>query len=240
MDRKVLLPPYLEDQDTWGSLVDGIDTTFLNTVDNPTKYLSRLRDTWILSESSEEKIQNGVMLSSNEFDHYEKEILIRQANLLGFDFKESNILTSEDYERLTQHLGFYWYGKGTPTFVDFLGFVFNTVITVKNLWSNKGTSVRRYGTFLPEGNAGIGTPIWKGGEWFPTTHVQVGFDPTKFANTSVRKLIALFYALANYNLVIGEILLESTLNITSRGETELARIVVAYPMFQVDITINTI
>ena len=163
MNRKPLLPPYLETEPVWTDLIDALDTTFLPTVDNPTKFLSRLRDTWIVPESTEEKIQQGKMLSSTDFDTYEKEILVRQANMLGFDFRDSNVLSSEDYERITRHLGFYWYGKGTPSFINFLGFVLNTVITVKNLWSDQGASPRRYGTFLPEGNPGIGTPVWQGG-----------------------------------------------------------------------------
>ncbi len=239
MNRQVLLPPYLEDQETWKGLLDSIDKVFKPEIDDATEYLSRLRDTWIISDEMEEKIQQGKLIDNTEWSRYEKEILIRQANQLGFDFKESNILSNDDYERITRNLGTYWYGKGTPSFINFLGFVLNSVITVKNLWSNNGVSPKSYGNFLPEGDSGIGTPVWQGGEWFPTTHVEVGFNPFKFANTSVSKLVALFYALANYNLVIGNILLEGELFITSTGETELAKIVVAYPMFDVEIRLDT-
>lgn len=240
MDRSVLLPPYLEDQEAWQELIKSLDTVFGPRIDNPIEVLERLRDTWVLSTTAETKIESRQMLSNADFDQYEKEVLIRQANMLGFDFNESNILGADDYERITRNLGLYWYSKGTPDFISFLGFVLNSVITVTNLWSTTGAAPNLYGDFLPEGDLGIGTPVWQGGTWFPTTHVEVGFNPFKFGSVSVSKLVSLFYALANYNLVIGSILLEGVLSFESRGETDLARIVVAYPIVDIEIILETI
>jgi hypothetical protein len=61
---------------------------------------------------------------------------------------------------------------------------------------------------LPEGDPLIGTPIWQGGNWFPTTHVRVTFDGTKFSNVSDSDIVAFFYSFAPYNLVLESIVNE--------------------------------
>jgi hypothetical protein len=240
MSRQSLLPPYLQDAPAWGELMESLDTVFKDRVDDPTRWLSRLRDTWILTPEAEAKIQQGLLLDNVDWEEYEKEILIRQANMLGFDFKEADILTSDDYQRITRNLSVFWYGKGTPSFIQFLSFVFNSIVTIKNLWSTAGATPDAYGPFIAEGEPGIGTPVWDGGTWFPTTHVQVGFDIVKFPEASVTRLLSLFYALANYNLVIESVQIEGTLYISSRGEPEDAIIAVAYPGWDYHFTIETI
>jgi hypothetical protein len=168
------------------------------------------------------------------FETLEKTLLVRQANLLGFDFADSDLLTSEDYQRIVRNLALYWYGKGTPQFVNFLGFVLNSVIQVRNLWATPGATWDTYGPFVSEGDPSIGTPVWEGGPWFPTTHVEVQFDPFKFGNLSQSKLLALFYAIANYNLVIERIILDGELYLHSRDNEQELRIVSLVPMWQID------
>lgn len=240
--RQPLVPPYLEDVDSWTELVEAIDEVFGPAIDDPTHWLSKLRDNWIPTPTAEDILQaQSALLDSTQFELPEKELLIRQANMLGFDFNQPDILTAEDYQRIVRNLALYWYNKGTPDFVNFLGFALNTELTVQNLWSTPGTTVPdSYGPFLPEGDPGIGTPVWQGGTWFPTTHVQVEFDPSKFGTTQLNKLTALFYSIANYNLVLEKILLTSIIHIHSVDEPELARIAVAYPLVDIEVTIDTV
>lgn len=239
MPRRALLPPYLDDVEAWLDFANSIDQVWKDKIDDPKKYLAKLRDSWIIPADIQAKIEAREVLNLDDYALPEKEILIKQANMLGFDFRESDLLTDEDYQRIVRNLSLYWYGKGTAKFTDFMGFVLNSIFTVENLWTTQVNTPDgpQYGAFLPEGDPGIGTPIWEGGTWFPTTHVIVSFDPFKFASASIDKLLALFYAIANYNLVVDAINLNGTTFIHSYEDPEDANIVVAYPMFDIDLLI---
>lgn len=237
-DRKLLLPPYI-DNATWTDLVESIDATFKDRVDDPTVWLSRIRDLWILKDSTQDKIDSSEMLADTDFEMPEKALLIRQTNMLGFDFKESSLISESDYQRIARNLALFWYGKGKPNFIDFMGFALNSIIRIVNLWSDPGDTFDTYGEMLEEGDPGIGTPVWEGGPWFPTTHVRVFFDPFRFGTVQMAKLTALFYAIANYNLVLDMIILEGTVWVHSVDEPELARIVAMAPLIQIDIRAET-
>jgi len=242
IDRSVLLPPYLEDSQAWADLTAAIDTVFGPNVDDPTKWLARLRDTWILKTGTELTLQDmSKLIASTDFEVVEKNILVRQANMLGFDFAESDLMSSDDYQRLVRNISKYWYGKGTPQLQNFLGFVLDNILTITNLWSTQGSTYDTYGPFLPEGDPGIGLPVWKGGNWFPTTHVTATFDPFALnVNFSMHKLVALFYSIANYNLVLKAVIMEGSLYLHSVDETKIGRIVTATPMETIDIRIETV
>ena len=91
-------------------------------------------------------------------------------------------------------LGIYWMQKGTQTFMDFVNFCTGTQFLISNCWT------KDYKEFFAEGDEHIGTPIWEGGEWYPTTHVLFRSINPEF--TDVQMLGQLFYELANYNLVL--------------------------------------
>lgn len=240
--RSTLLPPYMLDSPVWAELTDSIDAVFGPAIDDPTVWLSKLRDTWILTQAAEASIAGSSKLIDNtEFEAIEKNILIRQANMLGFDFADSDILSSTDYQRIVRNLSQYWYGKGTPQLQNFLGFVLNTVLTINSLWSTPGDTPGTYGPLLVEGDAGIGTPVWEtGGTWFPTTHIQITLDPFVFTSVPISKLKALFYSLANYNLVLHSILFEGDTYVHSVDETLIGRIVCLTPREVIEQTISTV
>lgn len=238
--RRKLLPPYLDDVQVWNDLADSIDEVWKDKIDDPKKFLAKLRDTWIVPDATLDKIEAGQILELSDFSLPEREILIKQANMIGFDFRESDTITEEDYQRITRNLSLYWYGKGTEKFIDFMGFVLNSLMTVANLWSEEVASPDgpQYGPFLPEGDPGIGTPIWQpGGTWFPTTHVQVTFDPFRFASVTFSKLLSLFYAIANYNLVVDSLILDGVTFIHSHDDEEIANVLVAYPIVEIELLI---
>ena len=229
--RDKLLPPYMLETQAWPDLVTAIDAVFNPAIDNPTAWLGTLRDAWNLTTASETALKDASqIIASTQFEEVEKNILVRQANMLGFDLTDSDLLTSDDYQRIVRSLPLYWYSKGTPGLQDFLGFVFNSIFSIVYLWSTPGVDYGTYGPFLPEGDPGIGTAVWDGGDWFPTTHVQVEFDPFKFGDISEAKLRGLFYALANYNLVLQSIIRTGSVFIHSADETELARMMMAVPL----------
>ena len=242
LDRSVLLPPYLEGVPFFDDMVKIIDNVFASNVDDPTEWLSTLRFLYLQTSSAFDKVSNGELLSATDFELPEKEILIKQAKQLGFDFRETNLIADEDYQRIVRNIALYWYSKGKPNFIDFLGFVLNAACRIINLWSTTDdqTDWNTYGSMLPEGDAGIGTPVWEGGTWFPTTHVQVDFDPFKFEAPTFNKLVNLFYTIANFNLVLESIQMEGALNIHSIDSSELSNIVVTYPLVDVRMTIESL
>jgi hypothetical protein len=240
MDRSVLLPPYLEDNQVWQDLIKIVDEVFKDNVDDPTEYLAKLRYLWIQSTEMATKIENGEMIAEADWQQVEKEILIKQAAQMGFNFADSDLLTREDYQRLVRNLSQYWYSKGKPGFQDFLAMILNINVQCFILWSTTGPSWDRYGTFLLSGDPGIGTPVWEGGTWFPTTHVALVVDPFPLNSSSYRKLVNLFYEVANYNLVVARVVLEGRVPVHSVDEPELARVLVAYPLFVIDYTIDSV
>lgn len=239
IDRRVLLPPNMQDVPVWDEMMQFIDRVLKGKIDDPTAWLAQLRYLWIEADSAASQIEAGQLLDLSDFEVPEKEILIRQAHQLGFDFQDSDLINAEDYQRIVRNLAHFWYSKGKPNFIDFLGFVLNSTMTIQNLWSVQGPTYDTYGPMLPEGDAGIGAPVWEGGAWFPTTHVNLLFDPFRFNSPSFAKLINLFYAVANYNLVVENILLEGNTVIHSVDETTLARVACAYPMWVVDQVIES-
>jgi hypothetical protein len=227
----------MEDSPAWGQLITAIDSVLEGAIDNPTKWLSQLRDNWILDQSATNLIANGQMIDASNFAAFDHDLLVRKTNLIGFDLSEADLLTDDDYTRVARHLAHYWYSKGTPRLIDFLGFILNSTIQVQNLWSTTGPTPDTYGTFLPEGDPGIGTPVWQGGTWFPTTHVRITYDPTAFNNYTLQKLTALFYAIANYNLVLESVVLNAVTYIHTSDSTSLDQSIILYPMTSVDYTI---
>jgi hypothetical protein len=240
MDRSVLLPPYMKDIQVWEDLIKIIDEVLGPNVDDPTVWVSQLRWLWIEASTAAAKIDKEEMLRIIDFEIPEKEIIIKQAKQLGFDFQDTDMITTTDYQRIVRNIALFWYSKGKPDFIDFLGFVLNSQMSIKNMWSTQGATWDTYGTMLPEGDAGIGTPIWEGGAWFPTTHVELVFDPFAFINPTFAKLTNLFYAIANYNLVLESVVLDGIGWQHSWDETVIARVAVAYPLIVIEMTIPTL
>lgn len=243
--RSTLLPPYLEDSPAWADLTDSIDAVFGSKIDDPTHWLARLRDTWILTATTEGQLaDSSLMIQNSDFEAVEKNILIRQANMIGFDLVDSNTMTSDQYQRMARYLAKYWYGKGTFQVQNFLGFIIDALITFTNMWSIQGLTYDTYGPLLPEGDPGIGAPIWEGGIWFPTTHIEVGIDLTNsyqgWPVGSTARLAKLVYSLANYNLVIYNIILNISIWVHSVDDPKIGIIVTACPWEEIIEEIETV
>ncbi len=146
--RQPLLPPYLSTNPVWSDMVFSIDTIWELEIDDPITFISKLRTLHLLTdEGSEEKIEAGEMLTQSDFDYFERDLLVSQSNLLGFVLQDNAILTLDNYRRLYQNIGAFWYEKGKSTFVDFIGFVLNANIQIFNLYTYD------YAHFQPETSA---------------------------------------------------------------------------------------
>jgi alpha-tubulin suppressor-like RCC1 family protein len=200
--RTQLLPPYLENNPVWTELFDALDTLWANGtlnqagIDNAINALRYIRYPYILTDAALGKINEGQMISFEEFAAPDRSLLIQQTNLLGLPITNSDLLSDEDYLRLFRNLGMYWFSKGKANFIDFLSYCLNTDFSIINLWTTN------YVDFYEEGDPTIGTPIWSGGAWYPTTHVRLSYDAAKYTDVPTEDLTRLFYDFANYNLVL--------------------------------------
>lgn len=201
--RSHLLPPYLDSNPVWTEFLTAADDVFTANIDGPTKDLLKLRHPYVIPKETEEKIAARDMLNFSDFDIVEKSLIIRQVNLLGMALTNSSLLTEEDYLRVYRNLAKFWYSKGTDKFIDFIGFCLNASFSLKPLWSN--STGAQLTNLKQEGDPAIGSPVYEGGTWYPTTLVDVSFDVLKFSNVTIAELVRFFYEFANADLVLNSI-----------------------------------
>lgn len=202
--RRELLPPYLQ-QPIWLELADAIDSIWGQSVEQQLNALGRMRDTWITNNELEVDIQDRVLLDPAKYHSFDPTTEMLRLNLLGLPVTSPNFIGIDDLVRFNRNIGQHWYAKGLGDFIDFLGYCLNVKADMVNLWTED------YVTFVPEGQQG--TPLWESGTWYPTTHVQVKFDPGKYQGFPVVAFLQLFYDIANYNLVIETLISETWLDI---------------------------
>lgn len=204
---KVIVPSYMLVAPIFEDFFDAIDTVFDKRVYEKTNILGNLRNMWVINPETEQKILNGEMLDVEDWSLPEREIVGKQLNLLGLQLGESaSLFSDKDFIALCRFLGMYWFEKGMSSFMAFVNYSCRTHYTIVNLWT------KDYEMFYPEGDSRIGTPIWEGGEWYPTTHVQF---TTTDSETNILALALLFKEIANYNLVLDSINVEFNMNITN-------------------------
>lgn len=210
MQRRNILPQYI-DQEAWVTLCDAIDAVFKDTVDLPIEALGKLRQPWTLADTAQDKIISLLLLDpATDLDVFERDILVKQINLLGYAIRNPDALSTDQLARFFRYIAKFWYSKGTYQIADFLAYVLATSVILTNLWT------RDYVDFLPEGDPGIGARLDEGGSWYPTTHVQVelellelppGMTPERFGE--------IFEDLCNYPLVLYSLISNVTLWFTS-------------------------
>lgn len=205
MDRSLLLPKYLLDNSVWTDMSKAIDKVFKGKVDDPARYIQWIRDYFIQDEAMKQGVETSTrLLSLDSFNDYDRVLLIRLANLVGFSFRNSSDIADTDYLRILRNLPNYWYSPGNASFIDFFSLMLNSPFEIVNMWTED------YKTFVPEGSAQIGTKIYNGGTWYPTTHVEISYDAIKFP-VSFNKVIEFFYYIDPYNLVLKAVKSKSTI-----------------------------
>jgi len=196
-ERVGLLAPQLEKSKVWRDFAAAVDRVFTDLgIDGARDLLASLRAPLNLKDVVGAE-PGGALTALDVIPRAERQTLVRNAELLGFRFYDSAILDAEDYVRLCMFLGQYYdEDKGTARFADFMGFMANVKLQVVPTWTQD------YVTFLKEGDPGIGVPVYRGGPWYPTTHVVLSFGLGKFAGVDRNSLIEFFYYFANINLVL--------------------------------------
>jgi hypothetical protein len=184
--------------DYYVEYTESIDDVFGPAVDEKTEILSHLRNMWTTDPSLENTLSDnpdGILLPFEAWPQFEREIAVKQVNALGMKLQSAGLITDDQYQTISRWLGQYWFGKGTQSFINFINYCLSSSLTVQRLWTQD------YKNFVPDGDPSIGTPIWLGGTWYPTSHVTItasgglqSIDPAS--------LITFFYEIANYNLVL--------------------------------------
>lgn len=197
MDRSILLPDFMQSR-AWLDYAAAIDELF-SDVDKKTRLLSRLREPIHLSFEAQKKILGSQMFPQAELDRFDREFLVRSLNIIGMPFSDTSIFTDDHLFRLLQYLAKYWYTKGKGDVTQFLSYVLNSEVMVVNMWTED------YVSFLPEGHPDIGTSVVYGGTWYPTTHIQLSYDPTLLLDVGIDDVVRMVYDIGNYNLVLNSI-----------------------------------
>lgn len=193
--RSIVLPPYLASNSFFIDWLDCMDQLFETTVDDKIEIIKNIRNMWVTNPQLEAKVSAQEMIKQTDWSVPEQAIVLKQLNMLGLQLSTPTVMFDEySFMNFCRFLGYYWLQKGTHTFMDFVNFCTGTQFVIKNCWT------KDYVNFYTEGSEEIGTPIWEGGEWYPTTHVV--FESINPSTTDVNMLGQLFYEIANYNLVL--------------------------------------
>jgi hypothetical protein len=194
--RSILLPPYLAANPYFTEYMDAIDEVFEPLVDQKTEILGDLRNMWVTNPSLEgNEIANSEMIDFSRWSQPERALLAKQVNALGMNFQNAGVISDDSYQAISRWVGQYWFAKGTQSFIDFINYSLSSELKVTPLWTQD------YSTFVPEGDPSIGTPIWEGGPWYPTSHVSI-IASGGLQSLDIKTLVAFFYEIANYNLVL--------------------------------------
>lgn len=209
MARRKLLPTYLTGQ-AWVDMCDAIDVVFAEAVDTPTDNLGKLRDLWLTNATTEGKVELAQLIPEADLDIFERTILVKQLNMLGYALRDPKGLTDEQLARMVRNMSVYWYSKGKEDLSGFLSYTLGTDVIMSNMWTQD------YLNFYPEGDPIIGTPIWEGGTWYPTTHTTVEVDLlTMPSSMTIETFAGIFNDISNYPLVLLYIVSASRIPISS-------------------------
>lgn len=216
----------------WTSLFESIGRVLETEVTEPRKLLQRIRDPDSLHVGDNLKVdgQTGRVIrivhresvdgQSALDDVYvdvpgvgevvvplnaiqERHYLIKNAKLLGFDFF-SDTLSNEDLQRIVKFAATYWPEAGNENFIRFLNFIKNIELEMVQLWSLENDDSEDF-EILEEFSAGEMTPVWEGGGHYPTSHVELQYDPIKYTSIDINDIHQLFYLLAPIHLVLERI-----------------------------------
>jgi hypothetical protein len=197
--REILLPPYLFIDQYFRDYADAIDVVFEPLVDIKTEILGDLRNMWVTNPTMESTyVSNAQLIPFEAWSQPERDLLVKQVNMLGMKLRSAGIISNDGYQAIARWVGMYWFGKGTQSFIDFINYCLSSSLHVTKLWTQD------YKTFLPDGDPGIGTPLWEGGTWYPTTTVSI-VASGGLQNIDIASLVNFFYEIANYNLVLQSI-----------------------------------
>lgn len=196
--RSTLLPPYLASNPYFVEYCNAMDTVYGPKVDAQLRTLENIRNMWVQNPITEQHVDAGELIPAGEWSTPDRDLVVKQVNALGMKLQTAGIVTDDAYQTIARFVGLYWFGKGTVEFLEFINFCLSSDFRIHNLWTTD------YKTFVPEGDPSIGTPIWEGGPWYPTTHIMVEAEGG-LQDIDILTLQQFIMEICNYNLVLWSI-----------------------------------
>lgn len=214
-----LLVNYLHENPLWLEMLDVFEKAYGGGARAFLDAVLTIRDFFqlepVVSKRQAEAIlanQPQTCFQLTDFKATDRKALIRSARLLGFSYadRDGRLLSVNDYIRILQGLGMYYRAQGTGAFLNFFSYCLNRKITLKQLWTED------YQNFYVSDNPIVGVPIWKGGTWYPTSHVQFSLLLTDLEMDPIA-----FRDLFNYLAPINLVLVATTYNAYAYGDVYL-------------------
>lgn len=174
---------------------NAMDAVYGPTVDEQLHTLTNIRNMWTQSPETETYVDAGEIIPRDIWPKFDRDLVVKQVNMLGLKLQTAGIVTDDAYQTISRFVGIYWFEKGTQAFIEFINYCLSSDLNVYNMWTED------YDTFYNEGEPEIGTPIWEGGTWYPTTHVTI-VAKGGLKGLDILTLQQFFYEIANYNLVL--------------------------------------
>lgn len=196
-----LISDYLKGTPAWSTLISEMESVYSEQVWDPVNQLKNIRD------------------PAQMEDVY----LALTSQLLGF-FIQSDLLSSDGYERIVESLSNYYTRVGTVDFVRFLSYILDADFTLIPLWTtdyvtfltepptldiNIGTEdglndlEDEYGENVLILEHGVDLTVYTGGgPWYITSHVQLQYNGSLFSINNFNDIYNLFYYLAPANIVL--------------------------------------
>lgn len=198
-NRVDLLPPMLEANQMWIDFANAIEIVWGGLgIPQAITQLKTLRQPMVVSDAAvSDALSAGTLINLANVNVLERDALVRTADLLGFSYAQTDALTDTNYLLLCRNLAFYYNQvKGMSQWTDFITYTLNAPFSVSNTWTQD------YVTFYAEGDPAIGTPVYAGGSWYPTTHIILNISQAQWLGLSLDKLLELVYNLGNIQLVV--------------------------------------
>lgn len=216
--RSTLLPPYLSQNPYFVAYTDAIDAVMGPAVDDKISVIQNIRNMWVQNPQTEVFVESEQLIPADEWSLPDRDLVVKQVNMLGMNLHNAGVVSDDAYQTIARFVGIYWFGKGTQGFMDFINYCLGSDLQIQNQWTQD------YVTFVSEGDPSIGTPIWEGGTWYPTTHVLIEAYGG-LGGLDIRTLQSFFYEIANYNLVLIAIDASFNLKVVDAVTRETADIV---------------
>jgi hypothetical protein len=157
---------------------------------------------------------------------HDRQTLIDQSRNLGFDYFSSS-LQDDDYARIVSYLSKLWRANGGEHFIDFMGFIKRTRFEIEQLWTESigdpgspsigadpaneldyYANLMSRSEYLPkmwnrlDFNPLLTVDQELPGTYYPTSHIELGYDILDRPNLDKVDITTLFYMLAPIHLVL--------------------------------------
>lgn len=231
-DLRKLLTGDFRSKDWINDLAVALSQVFFRYIYNDVQGLLSVRDPTVLQLRSQQALSSGEILEGDRVLSVirvnpesggtpSKQLLIDSAHNLGFSYPSDNF-SAQGLIRLLDSYNEFISEKSPISFLDYIGYIADTIISAEILWTKDYLDFRprdeipmeERPRFLNEDADGNEIAL-QDGDWYPTPHVTLNYATNP--NLSTTEVIQLFQLLAPAHLVVeGVSLPVPSTNITFR------------------------